>query len=177
MKILYLYAEVMGYTMATIRKLSERGNEVHVVHWDHKKLTPYQAPALPVAPLYESNTMQDGISAAALGWRDYFTDPQLQALITLALDNNRDLRTAVLRVEEARALYGILAPKDTPKPVVDAIFLAAKKAGEKYQLQISDSLSALGAQPALLDPKEYAAYVADQKAMFTNAKQTLKLSE
>ena len=78
---------------------------------------------------------------------------------------------------EARALYGILAPKDTPKAVVDAIFLAAKKAGEKYQMQISDSLSAMGAQPALLDPKEYAAYVADQKAMFTNAKQTLKLSE
>jgi len=78
---------------------------------------------------------------------------------------------------EARALYGILAPKDTPKAVVDAIFLAAKKAGEKYQMQISDSLSAMGAQPALLDPKEYAAYVADQKAMFTKAKQTLKLSE
>ena len=78
---------------------------------------------------------------------------------------------------EARALYGILAPKDTPKPVVDAIFLAAKKAGEKYQLQISDSLSSLGAQIALLDPKEYAEYVADQKAMFTHAKQTLKLSE
>jgi tripartite-type tricarboxylate transporter receptor subunit TctC len=78
---------------------------------------------------------------------------------------------------EARALYGILAPKDTPKPVVDAIFLAAKKAGEKYQMQISDSLSSLGAQIALLDPKEYAEYVADQKAMFTKAKQTLKLSE
>ena len=78
---------------------------------------------------------------------------------------------------EARALYGILAPKDTPKAVVDAIFLAAKKAGEKYQMQISDSLSAMGAQPALLDPKEYAAYVADQKAMFTKAKETLKLSE
>lgn len=78
---------------------------------------------------------------------------------------------------EARALYGILAPKDTPKAVVDAIFLAAKKAGEKYQMQISDSLTAMGAQPALLDPKEYAAYVADQKAMFTKAKETLKLSE
>ena len=38
MKILYLYAEVMGYTMATIRELAERGNEVHVVHWDHKQL-------------------------------------------------------------------------------------------------------------------------------------------
>lgn len=44
MKILYLYAEVMGYTMATIRALAERGNEVHVLHWDHKKQTPYKVP-------------------------------------------------------------------------------------------------------------------------------------
>ena len=78
---------------------------------------------------------------------------------------------------EARALYGISAPKDTPKEVVDAIYLAAKKAIEKYQTQMSESLSSLGAQIALLDPKEYAVYLADQKAMFTTAKQTLKLSE
>ncbi len=78
---------------------------------------------------------------------------------------------------EARALYGISAPKDTPKEVVDAIYLAAKKAIEKYQTQMSESLSSLGAQIALLDPKEYAVYLADQKAMFTTAKQTLKLNE
>ena len=44
---------------------------------------------------------------AVIGWRDYFIDPQLQSLIEQALKNNRDLRTAVLRVEEARAMYGI----------------------------------------------------------------------
>jgi multidrug efflux system outer membrane protein len=75
---------------------------------------PYKVPALPVSPLYASQTIEEGISAAALGWRDYFTDPQLQALITLALDNNRDLRTAVLRVEEARALYGIQRAEQFP---------------------------------------------------------------
>lgn len=43
MKILYLYAEVMGYTLTTIRELNERyGAELHVVHWDTKKLTPFQ---------------------------------------------------------------------------------------------------------------------------------------
>jgi multidrug efflux system outer membrane protein len=68
---------------------------------------PYEVPALPVSPVYASVTSQDGASAAAIGWRDYFTDPQLQSLISLALDNNRDLRSAVLRVEEARAAYGI----------------------------------------------------------------------
>jgi multidrug efflux system outer membrane protein len=74
----------------------------------------YQVPSLPVSPSYASNTAQKGESAAALGWRDYFTDPQLQALITLALDNNRDLRTAVFRVEEARALYGIQRAEQFP---------------------------------------------------------------
>jgi len=53
MKILYLYSEVMGYTMATVRELAVRGNEVHVVHWDHKKLTPYKAPV--VANVYMYN--------------------------------------------------------------------------------------------------------------------------
>jgi glycosyltransferase involved in cell wall biosynthesis len=44
-KILYLYAEVMAYTMATLKALVEAGAEVHVVHWDDKKLTPYRMPA------------------------------------------------------------------------------------------------------------------------------------
>jgi glycosyltransferase involved in cell wall biosynthesis len=43
-KILYLYEEVMGYTMATISELADRGADLHVIHWDHKKLTPYQLP-------------------------------------------------------------------------------------------------------------------------------------
>lgn len=42
MKILYLYAEVMGYTIATLNELSKLDNEIHVVCWDKKKLTPFQ---------------------------------------------------------------------------------------------------------------------------------------
>lgn len=40
-------------------------------------------------------------------WREFFPDQRLQALITAALDYNRDMRIAVARVEEARALYGV----------------------------------------------------------------------
>lgn len=57
MKILYLYAEVMGYTMATIRALAERGAEVHVVHWDTKKITPYHPPALPNVFMYRRSEL------------------------------------------------------------------------------------------------------------------------
>ena len=46
-------------------------------------------------------------ATADIGWRDFFVDPRLQEVIARALDNNRDLRVAVLNVERARALYRI----------------------------------------------------------------------
>lgn len=42
-------------------------------------------------------------SAARVGWRDFFVEPELQALIGRALDNNRDLRAAAARIEQAHA--------------------------------------------------------------------------
>jgi len=68
---------------------------------------PLVRPPLPVAASYADAGTADGANAAAVGWRDYFTSPPLRTLIALALDNNRDLRVAVLRVAEARAAYGI----------------------------------------------------------------------
>jgi multidrug efflux system outer membrane protein len=47
------------------------------------------------------------VAAADLGWRDFLRDAQLQRLVELALQNNRDLRVAILNVEAARAQYGI----------------------------------------------------------------------
>jgi multidrug efflux system outer membrane protein len=47
------------------------------------------------------------VVAADIGWRDFFRDPRLQALVALSLQNNRDLRVAVQRVEEARAQWGV----------------------------------------------------------------------
>lgn len=52
MKILYLYAEVMGYTMATIKELVNQGAEVHVVSWLEKKKTEYQASEVPEVTFY-----------------------------------------------------------------------------------------------------------------------------
>ena len=46
-------------------------------------------------------------AAVDIGWREFFTDARLQALIASALENNRDLRTAALRIEEARAQYNV----------------------------------------------------------------------
>jgi outer membrane protein, multidrug efflux system len=67
---------------------------------------------LPVATHYDETS--DGRQATLLAWRDYMTDPQLQTLIELALANNRDLRLAALRIEEARAAYGIQRTEQWP---------------------------------------------------------------
>lgn len=71
-----------------------------------------EVPALPVPAAYPADALTDpaatpGQHAAALDWRTHFADPRLQQLIAQALQNNRDLRLAALRVQEARAAYGI----------------------------------------------------------------------
>ncbi|CAE6698297.1 efflux transporter outer membrane subunit [Xanthomonas arboricola] len=47
------------------------------------------------------------IAAAQLDWRQVLVDARLQQVVALALDNNRDLRVAVLNIEQARAQYRI----------------------------------------------------------------------
>ncbi|MBO9717204.1 MAG: efflux transporter outer membrane subunit [Pseudoxanthomonas sp.] len=69
----------------------------------------YQAPPSPVPPAWPASAPLDAATRLAppLGWQDYFTDPLLRQLIQTALDNNRDLRVAALRAEEARAAFQI----------------------------------------------------------------------
>ncbi len=53
-------------------------------------------------------------SAAETGWRDFFQNPELQEMIAQALANNRDLKTAALRIEEARAIYNVQRADQLP---------------------------------------------------------------
>jgi multidrug efflux system outer membrane protein len=90
----------------------------------------YKRPDLPVPdqwPLPEHSALTPssdaGVTAASaaaaeMGWREFFTDPQLQQLITQALANNRDLRVAVLNVELARAQYHVT--RANLLPTIDA---------------------------------------------------------
>ncbi|MDB5689011.1 MAG: efflux transporter outer rane subunit [Sphingomonas bacterium] len=66
-------------------------------------------PALPTPLEYPPETSPEGgtRSAAEIGWREFFRDPRLQALIASALENNRDIRIAVARIEEARGQYRV----------------------------------------------------------------------
>ncbi len=64
-------------------------------------------------------------------------------------------------------LYGISAPRGTPKEVVDALYAASKKVIEKYGDSISATLALLGAETRLLGPAEYAAYLKNQNVLFS----------
>ena len=57
-------------------------------------------------PIAASNT-GSAVTAADLAWREVFVDPRLQGVIELSLNNNRDLRVAVLNIEKARAQYRV----------------------------------------------------------------------
>ncbi len=58
-------------------------------------------------------------SAHSLGWEAFFRAPELQTLIRTALDNNRDLRAAALRVEAYRAQYRIQRADRLPSMSAD----------------------------------------------------------
>lgn len=52
-------------------------------------------------------TYADPASLDTLNWETFFSHSGLHQLISIALENNRDLRVSVLNVERARALYRI----------------------------------------------------------------------
>jgi multidrug efflux system outer membrane protein len=81
----------------------------------------YDRPAAPVAgafPTVEGNVSSGNPVAnqapASITWQHFFADPRLQQLITLSLNNNRDLRVAVLNIEQARATYQIQRSNQFP---------------------------------------------------------------
>ncbi|MBU1352920.1 MAG: efflux transporter outer membrane subunit [Gammaproteobacteria bacterium] len=65
----------------------------------------YERPAAPVPATYTANATQ--ASAPTVPWQDYFAEPRLRKLIETALANNRDLRVAVLNIEQARATFQV----------------------------------------------------------------------
>lgn len=72
---------------------------------------------IPVSwPLPEAGSapVADAPSVADIGWRDFFVDERLEQVIAQALENNRDLRVAVLNVERAQAQYRIARADRVP---------------------------------------------------------------
>lgn len=81
-------------------------------------LTPdYQRPTGAVPATLPANlgaTADPAAAVADLPWTRYFPDARLQQLITLALENNRDLRVAVLNIDRLQAAYQIQRAERVP---------------------------------------------------------------
>ncbi len=102
----------------------------------------YQRPAAPVPASFEhAKVGAGGTAPSAQDWRSLFVDPQLQALIAKALEHNRDLRIAVGRVEEARALAGIARADRLP-----AIDLGAQRSAALTPADLSATGRPLNSQ-------------------------------
>ena len=71
----------------------------------------YERPAAPVATdwpaLNGAAVSTSATPAADIEWQSFFSDARLRQLIAVALKNNRDLRVAVLNIEQARAQFQI----------------------------------------------------------------------
>lgn len=82
----------------------------------------YEVPPSPIPAQWPVDAQSDqnlnASIAASLPWQSYFTDPQLQQLIQVALENNRDLRLAILRMEEAQAAFRIQRADQLPTVTV-----------------------------------------------------------
>lgn len=90
----------------------------------------------PSGPAYkESAVKPPDKAAAAITWQDFFIHGQLQKLIRLALENNRDLRVAALNIERSRALYRI--QRADLLPTVQA-------AARGIEQRVPESISATG---------------------------------
>ena len=80
-------------------------------------IPPYEQPAPPVAATFPAELLPagSGVAAAAdLEWQRFFVDARLKRLIDVALANNRDLRVAVLNIEQVRAQYQIRRADELP---------------------------------------------------------------
>jgi len=83
-------------------------------------------------------------SAANIMWWDLFGDQKLKGLITIALNENRDLKVAMARIDEARALLGVVRPDQFPR---------LDLSGGASRTGVSDSI--LGGLPGLSPSNEF----------------------
>jgi len=104
---------------------------------------PYDRPPAPVPARYPADVADAGAAGPRdLSWRGYFPDPHLQQLIATALANNRDIKAAALRVEEARALYGVQAGARLPALDLGATGTWPRAAAGNYAFQAGPTVPA-----------------------------------
>ncbi|MFC3912873.1 efflux transporter outer membrane subunit [Pseudaeromonas sharmana] len=86
----------------------------------------YQRPEMPAGASWQTAET----SATLSGWQQQFLDPQLQRLIALGLENNRDLRLAALNVQSYEAQYRIQRAAQLPTVAAGASSTRQQTSGD-----------------------------------------------
>lgn len=76
----------------------------------------YKSPEINTDNIFRGETPTDTTTIANIPWREYFSDPALQALIDEGLTNNYDLRIAYTRIQQAEA--GLYVAKSAYFPTI-----------------------------------------------------------
>lgn len=99
-------------------------------------LTPdYERPALDVPETFVQ-PVDAGASIANLEWWSLFQDEQLQSLIRTALEENKDLRVALQRIRDARAL--LTFTRADQYPFIDGSGSVSRERPSKIVFPLSD---------------------------------------
>ena len=169
-KITYGTSGSMGIT----HLLAEIFTSEAGIKWTH---IPYQGSSPAIVALLGGHVelastavgpAQAHIAAGTLRALAVFGDTRLRAFPNVPTLKELGYKTS------SAGLYGILAPKGTPKEVIDAIYGAAQKVVAKYGTQITANLEVLGAEIKVLGPKEYANFLQEQKVLFAQGLKTVK---
>ena len=66
--------------------------------------------------VYDNQTVSNAEAKSIAGqrWQDFYTDNNLKQLIAIALENNKDIQSAVLSIQKARAAYQISDNSNIP---------------------------------------------------------------
>ena len=102
-----------------MRKLLWLLSSVALMSLEACSLAPtYERPALELDQQWPLNPSSQN-SVAQLNWERLYPDARLQALIRAALERNHDLRIAVARQQQARALWGVQKADQWPAVTID----------------------------------------------------------
>ena len=106
----------------------------------------YTRPAAPVPAGWPEGQAFQGQAGAAssreaadIPWQEFFVDRHLQAVIRLALENNRDLRVAALNIEKVQAQYRI--QRAALAPEIDAAGSASNQVAANRKLSLGVGVS------------------------------------
>ena len=97
----------------------------------------YLRPEIDTAVSY-IQPVEEGESFANMSWWELYQDPQLQDLICIALEENKDLGIAVARIEEFRAVLGVIRADQFPTVDANATGVRAKSSDNIFPGNLID---------------------------------------